>query len=190
MGVLSMASGDSAVSTAAAALSLPARQRRRLLAVGLARATVVAAVLVAGYYLIPLDRLSGAWLGAAMVLGLLVLVAVSVYQVRAIIHATYPGVRAIEALASTVPLFLLLFAATYYLMSRSDAGNFSLHGLDRTEALYFTVTVFSTVGFGDITASTDAARLVVTVQMIMDLLVLGLGIRVFFGAVQYAQRDR
>ena len=45
------------------------------------------------------------------------------------------------------------------------------------------------MGFGDITATSQAARLVVTVQMILDLLVLGLGIRVFIGAVQLARQE-
>jgi voltage-gated potassium channel len=40
------------------------------------------------------------------------------------------------------------------------------------------------VGYGDISAVSESARLVVTVQMILDLLLLGLGIRVFIGAVQ------
>jgi hypothetical protein len=40
--------------------------------------------------------------------------------------------------------------------------------LTRTDALYFTVTVFSTVGFGDITAKTETARLVVTGQSCPD----------------------
>jgi hypothetical protein len=39
-------------------------------------------------------------------------------------------------------------------------------------ALYFTVTVFSTVGFGDITAKTDGARALVSVQMILDLILI------------------
>ena len=38
--------------------------------------------------------------------------AMTAYQLRAIIKARYPAIRAIEALAMTVPLFLLLFAAT------------------------------------------------------------------------------
>jgi voltage-gated potassium channel len=46
------------------------------------------------------------------------------------------------------------------------------------------------VGYGDITAASQAARLVVTAQMILDLLALGLGIRVFTGAVQRAQQPR
>ena len=49
--------------------------------------------------------------------------------------------------------------------------------------------VFATVGFGDITATSQTGRLLVTAQMILDLIVLGLGIRVFLGAVQRGQQD-
>jgi hypothetical protein len=41
--------------------------------------------------------------------------------------------------------------------------------MDKVGAMYFTVTVFSTVGFGDITAKTDLARTLVTVQMLVNL---------------------
>jgi hypothetical protein len=91
--------------------------------------------------------------------------------------------RAIEALATSVPLFLLLFASAYVVMAKLSAGNFS-QPLTRTDALYFTVTVLATVGFGDITAKTQTARLVVTAQMIADLVVIGLAIKVIVGAVQ------
>jgi hypothetical protein len=122
---------------------------------------------------------------------LLVLLAVAAWQIRAIIRAAYPGLRAIEALATTVPLFLLLYAATYLLIAQVDPASFSTHaGLTRTDALYFTVTIFATVGFGDIAPTSQSARLLVTTQMIMDLLILGLGIRVFIGAVQLARQHQ
>jgi voltage-gated potassium channel len=53
--------------------------------------------------------------------------------------------------------------------------------------LYFTVTVFSTVGFGDIFPASEAARLLVTAQMILNLIVLGLGVRLIVGAAQRAR---
>ena len=56
--------------------------------------------------------------------------------------------------------------------------------------MYFTVTVFSTVGFGDITAVSQPARLLVTSQMILDLVVLGLGIRVLVGAVEVGRKQQ
>jgi voltage-gated potassium channel len=169
--------------------ALPAAKRRRLIIIGLLRASAVTAALVVGYYLLPLDHLAGVPLGVSLAAGLLALAAMAAYQVRAIIRARYPGIRAIEALAATAPLFLLLFAATYVLMAQADLGDFNVHPLTRTDSLYFTVTVFATVGFGDITATSQTGRLIVTAQMILDLIVLGLGIRVFLGAVQRGQQQ-
>ncbi len=137
----------------------------------------------------PLDHLDGVPLGVSLAAGLLALAAMAAYQVRAIIKARYPGIRAIEALAATAPLFLVLFAAIYFLTAQADLNNFNVHSLTRTDVLYFTVTVFTTVGFGDIVATTQVARLVVTVQMILDLVVLGLGVRVFLGAVQRGRQQ-
>lgn len=164
----------------------PAR-RRRLYALGLLRSLATAAVLVVLYYLLPLNHLTN--VPAALAVGLVILVAVVVMQVWQVIRARYPEVRAVEALSTTLPLFLLLFASAYFMMARGSPANFNVHSLTRTDALYFTVTVFSTVGFGDITAVSQPARLVVIVQIVLDLLALGLGIRVFVGAVQLARRQ-
>ena len=68
----------------------------------------------------------------------------------------YPGLRAAEALGLIIPLYLLLFASTYFLMERASAANFT-QPLTRTDALYFSVTVFTTVGFGDIAAKSETA---------------------------------
>jgi hypothetical protein len=153
------------------------------------RAAGSTVVLVALYYLLPLDT-SVTWFAASMlVTGLVALVVLVVFQVRSIIRSPFPGLRAIEALATSIPLFLLLFAGTYVVLGTDSSGNFSQH-LTRTDALYFTVTVFATVGFGDITATTETARLVVTVQMIADLIVLGLGIKVIVGAVTRGRQQR
>jgi hypothetical protein len=48
----------------------------------------------------------------------------------------------------------------------------------------FTVVAFGAVGFGDIVPTTDGARLVVMVQIILDLIFIGLVARLLFGAVQ------
>jgi 4-amino-4-deoxy-L-arabinose transferase-like glycosyltransferase len=164
--------------------SLPKADRRRLVVIGLLRALATTVVVVAAYYLLPLDNLAGISLGVALAVGLLTLTAVVAYQVQAIIRHPHSAVRAIEALAITVPVFLLLFAATYFMMEQSNPDNLNVDALTRTDSLYFTVTVFATVGFGDITATSQAARVVVIAQMILDLLVLGLVVKVFLGAVE------
>jgi ion channel len=140
------------------------------------------AVLVALYYLLPLTRSSAGAAVTILVIGLAVFIGLVAGQVRSIIRHPFPGLRAIEALATSVPLFLLLFASSYVVMARMSASNFG-ERLTHTDGLYFTVTVFSTVGFGDITAKSQAARLVVTGQIIADLVILGLAIKVIVGAV-------
>ena len=165
----------------------PAETRRRIVR-GLLRALTATVVLIALYFLAPLDRMEKVPVAASLVVALLVLLGVTIWQIRAIILSTYPGVRAIEALAVTAPLFILLFAASYFLLAQDDPANFNIPTLTRADTLYFTVTVFATVGFGDITATSQTSRLLVSAQMILDLLVLGLGIRVFLGAVQRGRR--
>src|SRR5688500_5951279 len=86
---------------------------------------------VAAYYLLPLDKLTGIWLGVALAVGLLALTAVVAYQVRAIIRHPHSAVRAVEALAITVPVFLLLFAGTYFMMEQANPDNFNVDSLTR-----------------------------------------------------------
>jgi voltage-gated potassium channel len=147
------------------------------------------AALVALYYLLPLDHSSTTAAVTMLLVGLAAFVALVAFQVRLIIRSRFPGLRAAEALGTSVPFFLLLFASTYVVLAGISASNFGGH-LSHTDGLYFTVTVFSTVGFGDITAKTDTARLVVTGQMITDLIILGLAIKVIVGAVRRGRADR
>jgi voltage-gated potassium channel len=158
--------------------------RGRLLVRGMLRSLASTVVLLALYFMSPLDRMDRVPVAVSLVVALLLLLGVSMWQFRAITRAAAPAVRAVEALAVTAPLFLLLFSATYFLLARDDAANFNTPRLTRTDALYFTVTVFATVGFGDIVATSQVARRLVTAQMVLDLLVLGLGIRVIVAAVQ------
>jgi len=74
-------------------------------------------------------------------------------------------------------------------LAELSASNFGGQ-LTHTDGLYFTVTIFSTVGFGDVTAKSDTARLVVTGQMIADLIILGLAFKVIVGAFRRGERRR
>jgi hypothetical protein len=56
--------------------------------------------------------------------------------------------------------------------------------LTRFDAVYFTVTVLATVGFGDIAAVTQTARILVTIQMLADLVLIGFVAKVLLGAAQ------
>jgi Ion channel len=167
----------------------PPAQRRRLIAGAVVRSVLIAAVLVVLYYVLPLDRRWDSDTAVRLLIGLVVVAAVLVWGVRTIAGSRYPGIRAAEALALILPFFLLLFASTYFEMERNSASSFT-QPLTRTDALYFTVTVFTTVGFGDITAKSETARVVLIVQMLADLAFLGAGARVLLGAVQHSRQRR
>ena len=89
-------------------------------------------------------------------------------------RSEHPLLSAVELIAFALPVLIVVFAFTYLSISRADAASFSEH-LSRVDALYYTVSTMSTVGFGDISANSDAARILVTIQMIFDLaLIAGL----------------
>ena len=176
--------------TTARVAGLSRAQRRRRLSLATLRATASAAILVALYYLLPLDRMTHLPLWLSLLAGLIALTIVAFYQVRGVTRSRHPALRAVEALATTAPLFLLLFAAAYFIMANAEPNSFTAGALSRTDSLYFTVTVFATVGFGDITAVTQTARVVTMIQMLLDLIVLGLLIRLVLSAVQTSQQKR
>ncbi|MDZ5662178.1 potassium channel family protein [Nocardioides sp. S-58] len=151
---------------------------------GVARALASTTAVCVLYFVLPLDHLGRLPVGVGLLAALGALVVVTVWQVHAVTRSTHPGVRAVEALAVILPVFLVLFAVSYYLLTLDDPDSFTAGALTRTDALYFTVTVFATVGFGDIAAVTQQARRLVTVQMVLDLLLIGVVIRVFVGAVE------
>lgn len=159
--------------------------RRRVLLV-LARAALSVAVLVALYYALPLTTRPTRTTATLLLAGLVALIVLLVWQIRAIVRARHPGLRALEILALAIPAFLLLFAAGYFLVSQADPAEFS-EPLSRTDALYFTITVFATVGFGDITPTGKGMRIVVSVQMLADLLLLGVVLRAVLDAVARAR---
>ena len=161
-------------------------QQRRLLLMAVGRGLGIATVLSVAYFSLPLKGLATLPLAVIVISGVILLAAVIAYQVIAIFRSAHPAIKAIEALSLTGPLFLLLFATTYFLMSQADSANFNL-SLTRSDSLYFTVTVFTTVGFGDILATSHSARALVTVQMILDLILIGAVIRAFVEAVRRAR---
>ncbi|TQC46846.1 two pore domain potassium channel family protein [Rhodococcus sp. WS4] len=169
--------------------NLTRRERRRLLLRALLVPLATIVLCVVAYFALPWTNIGD--MSALLILGggLLVVVLAAVWQIRRIIRSDVPALQAIEALALILPLYLLGFATGYCLMSESDPGYFT-EPLTRMGALYFSLTVFSTVGFGDIAATTDASRAVVSVQIIGNLILLGVGIRVIVAAVDWARKRR
>ena len=162
---------------------------RRLLVRALLRASGTATALVVLYFTLPLTGSIDRSTATLLVLGLLAFAVVVTWQVRSVLRSSYPGLRAIESLAAAIPLFLVLFAGLYLHIADLDGSAFS-EPLSRVDALYFTITVFSTVGFGDIVPRAELARIVTMVQMLGDLVFVGLVLHVMIGAVKLGRQRR
>ncbi len=161
--------------------------RRRVILRLLGRAGFCAVVQVVIYYVIPLKHIGALTSLVLLTVAICGVFAVLGWQVRAILRADFPGLRAVQAVAMVIPLFLLSFSTLYYLMDVHTHGSFS-QGLTRTDALYFTVTTFSTTGYGDITPTSAAARVAVMIQMLADLAIIGFGVKLLLGAVQFRRQ--
>ena len=70
-------------------------------------------------------------------------------------------------------------------LSRSLIGG---SRLSRVDSMYFSVTVFTTVGFGDIAAKAQGARVIVTFQMILDLVIVGVVLRMVVNAIKIGRQ--
>jgi voltage-gated potassium channel len=65
-------------------------------------------------------------------------------------------------------LVVFVFSFGYYLLERTTPGQIA--GLEtRTDALYFTLSTLGTVGFGDVHAEGQIARVLVSVQIVFDV---------------------
>jgi len=142
----------------------------------LVRSAVLVLGLTVGYALLPL-RGQLWWVGAAVGVAAIVgVVPITVRRFHAVRRSAQPIQVAVEAIVLLVSMLVLGFAAVYYAMD-ADQGQFS--GLStRVDSVYFTVTTLSTVGYGDIHAAGTAARVLVTLQILVNLAFLGIVVRV------------
>jgi hypothetical protein len=139
----------------------------------------VAGLMLAVYWLAPIqDAVTQGWV-IRLLLGLALTGGLLGWQVRAIQRVNRPLIRAVHALVSSILMFLIVFALTYLGMSHSQPHSFS-EPLNKVGALYYTVTTFATVGYGDIVPTTNATRVISTVQMLLDLVVIATTARLLF----------
>ncbi|UEA61268.1 potassium channel family protein [Gordonia otitidis] len=146
----------------------------RRLASALIRPALAGCVLLVGYFLLPLDHTSDFKM-IGFVVDALLLIAFCGWEIRHFIRSPYPIATALEMLAALATFYIVAFATTYFLISEYGADGFNMR-LTRIDALYFSLTVFTTTGFGDIAPASQAARVVVSVQMASAFVMIALGI--------------
>ncbi len=168
---------------------LPPHRRRQLLTIAGIRSFASVAVLVAAYFLLPFTRLLNGRLIAEFAAGVVLVILVLISQTVLTLRSSYPLLRSVEAMATTIPIFLVVFSTTHYLINGLDPASYS-EPMTRFDALYFTMTTFATVGFGDITPGSVPARFVTLLQMMGGLILVGVVARVLISAARFRQDRR
>jgi hypothetical protein len=153
--------------------------------------TVVLVLLTAGYFMLPLRSPWGDATAAGRLAGSVVAWGVLLVFLRAAARRSHdrqaPEYHRVQQLLTALYLLVLSFALLYAIISATAPEQFS--GLaNRSDALYFSVTTTATVGFGDIHAVGTPARLLVTVQMLFNLIYIGTALRILSSGISFPGR--
>ncbi|TXK42580.1 potassium channel family protein [Nonomuraea sp. C10] len=150
------------------------------------------ALIIAAYYVVPLQEDQPGWVQAlrvGCVLAGLALVGWSVAREVAKQAAGDEGGLTPAGLALITVAGVVLFALADYNVAYWRQGEFV--GLEtRTDALYFAVSTLTTVGFGDVHAQGQVARGLVLVQMAFNIIVLATAATLVAGKIKAGQARR
>lgn len=151
------------------------------------RSVGIVALTLAAYGLSP-GRLEASGDVVLRLLAELALIAAAiVLAVRSVWRSEFPILRAVETLTVVISVLVVGFASVYLLGSGSDPNAFN-EPLDHTGALYFAVTTATTVGYGDISPVSGPARIIVMIQMVTNVVVLGVVARLLLGTARRRAR--
>jgi hypothetical protein len=176
--------GAQAESTPQRLAMLAKRERRRAVVRTTVRSVGAFAMILGIYYLLPVGEWGGDGVSALrLMLGVLFFAAVLAWQVRRILRSRVPALQAVEALIVAIPTFIAVYAGTYVSIAAAFPNSFS-QPIDKSAALYFTVVTLGTVGYGDIAPVSTAARMAVSSQVMLDLVLIAMVVRLLTGAAR------
>ncbi len=147
------------------------RQRRRALIETLGAPTLI----LVAYFVAPLD--GELWPVAVLlgVLSALMLIPLTIRRARRIQVSDRPVLEAVSAVALAATFAITSFAISYYTLATTTDQIPGIH--TKIDALYFTVVTLATVGYGDITPQGQGARLLVTVQILLNVTLIATSFR-------------
>jgi voltage-gated potassium channel len=149
------------------------------------RPAITFAGLLLAYYAVP----SGIGTDAGFVIGLAltaVALVVLAWAITGQVRRQLSGGTevALQSLLVLIILVVVVFAYGFYTLERTRPGEVS--GLDtRTDALYFTMTTMTTVGYGDVHATGQTARVLVMVQLAFNIIFVGALASIVSGQIRH-----
>jgi len=164
--------------------------RRRLLP-PFVRTVIACALLVVIYFLVPVEpnipKGEVAVRIALSLLGVLVVAWLVTRQIRRQLGGVEQAPLA--GLVFALVVAVMFFALVDFSLAVTQPGQFQELNT-KIDALYFALSTLATVGFGDVHAAGQAARLLVTIQMLFNLVVIAAGGSVLANQISERVRGR
>ncbi len=148
-------------------------------------------LLILLYFVVPASpHLPNSDIVARVLLGLAMIVLMAWLVVRQLRLQIDEGMdRRIDGLVISVVVVVVGFALGFYILSeRSPTQISGLH--TRVDSLYFTMTTLTTVGYGDIHASGQLARVLVLIQMVFNVVFVAAAATLMSARIREAARER
>jgi len=148
---------------------------------GRARPLWILLGLLTAYYAFPVKWAGQSTAGTALSLavtgaGLVLVAMVMVRELQSVRSGA--GDRGARVLSMLLVLLVMASSLTFFLLNQARADE--LVGLEtRTDALYFTVSTMTTVGYGDVHAQGQVARALVCVLIVFNVVVVASLVRAY-----------
>ncbi len=135
------------------------------------RLAAILVVILVLYFTVPVTLELGASDIVQLVVSMVALTLLAIAVLFEVRRQLIDADRRIDGLVLALMISVLGFALGFYVMSERSTAQ--IVGLDtRLDALYFTMTTLLTIGFGDIHATGQAARALVLVQMVFNVVII------------------
>jgi voltage-gated potassium channel len=165
------------------------RRRSRFLLLG--RSALTAALVLGAYYAIPVEPgISGGQLVVRVVFTVLAAALVTWLIAHHVARQfDDPAGDSLTGLLNAIIGGVAVFALADYVTAIADPGQFA-DLRTKTDALYFALATLTTVGYGDVHAVGQVARVVVSIQLVFNVVVIATGASVLARMVGARARQR
>ena len=156
----------------------------------LRRPTATCVLVVALFYLIPVEPgVTGTQLVLRSIATLLAGLMVTWLILRQIRQRIVTPEGSLLGLMITLVIGVVFFALADYVTALSGADQFA-DLRTKTDAMYFTLATLTTVGYGDVHATGQIARVVVSAQLLFNVVVIATGASVLTRELGSRARQR
>jgi voltage-gated potassium channel len=153
------------------------------------RLMAIVGLIIALYFLAPVSADARGGVVARTIGALLVLAALVfgvVHQLRAHVDDTS---RRLDGLVASIVVVVVVFSLAFYVLDVHHPDQLSgLH--TRLDSLYFTASTLATVGYGDVHAVGQAARALVLVQLVFNVVFVATAAGLLSARVRSAVQQR